>query len=584
MIGVMRPFRLVLAQIDTVVGDVRGNRERIRAALDDIEPLAPDLIAFPELAISGYPPEDLLLKPSFLDESRAALDALAAAVGETVVVIGFPDRAADVFNAAAVLRHGRVRHVYRKRYLPNYGVFDENRYFQRGESIPVYRLGDVTLAVNICEDIWYPGEPLTTQALVGNAQLAVNISASPYHAGKGHDRERMIATRAEDNAIVVAYCNLVGGQDELVFDGQSLVVDEDGALLARAAAFAEDRVVVDLPLQRVFEERLRDPRRRKARERGLGRAQAVERVDLGERRTGERPPRPAGPLVAEAPPSRPAEILAALTLGLGDYFRKNGFGEACLGVSGGIDSAVTAAIAVRALGAERVHGFYLPSPYSSDVSRGGARALCENLGISHREVPIGAILDAYLGVLGPWFAEVPADTTEENLQARIRGNLLMAFSNKFGWLVLAPGNKSEMSVGYSTLYGDMVGGFAILKDLLKTRVYEVAEEINREAGRDVIPRATIERPPTAELKPGQKDTDTLPPYDVLDPILEAYVERDLPPEDIVAMGFAENTVRWVVDAVDRSEYKRRQAPPGLKITTRAFGKDRRMPITNRFRG
>jgi NAD+ synthase (glutamine-hydrolysing) len=423
---------------------------------------------------------------------------------------------------------------------------------------------------------------LAVQALAGDARLAVNLSASPYHAGKGHDRERMIATRAEDNAIAIGYCNLVGGQDELVFDGQSLVVDEDGALIARGAAFEEDLVVVDLPLQRVFEERLRDPRRRKHRP-GARADVGVERVALGERRADEQPPLPETPAVAPAM-SRPAEILAALTLGLGDYFRKNGFREACLGVSGGIDSAVTAAIAVRALGPERVHGFYLPSPFSSETSSRGARELCDNLGISLGVLPIGAILDAYLDALREPFAGLPSDTTEENLQARIRGNLLMALSNKFGWLVLASGNKSEMSVGYSTLYGDMVGGFAILKDVLKTGVYELAEEICRQAGRAVIPRETIERAPTAELKPDQRDTDTLPPYDILDPILEAYVERDLAPRDIVALGFDERTVRWAVDAVDRSEYKRRQAPPGLKITTRAFGKDRRMPITNRFRG
>ena len=577
----MRPFRLALAQIDVVVGDIPGNLARIEAALARAEELAPDLVAFPELAVSGYPPEDLLLKPSFLEAARGAVEELARGVGDATVVVGFPDREADVYNAAAVLRQGRVRHVYRKRYLPNYGVFDENRYFQRGETIPVYGLGDVTLAVNICEDIWYPGEPLTAQALVGDAQLAVNLSASPYHAGKGHDRERMIATRAEDNAIVIGYCNLVGGQDELVFDGQSLVVDEDGALVARGAAFDEDLVVVDLPLERVFEERLHDPRRRKARIGGRT-GPPVERIELGARRAGEQPPLP------ERTParthSRAEEILAALTLGLGDYFRKNGFHEACLGVSGGIDSAVTAAIAVRALGPERVHGFYLPSPFSSETSGRGARDLCANLGISLGELPIGAIMEAYDEALRGPFAGHPADTTEENLQARIRGNLLMALSNKFGWLVLASGNKSEISVGYSTLYGDMVGGFAILKDVLKTGVYELAEEICRQAGHAVIPRETIERAPTAELKPGQRDTDTLPPYDVLDPILEAYVERDLASRDIVALGYDEATVRWVVEAVDRSEYKRRQAPPGLKITTRAFGKDRRMPITNRFRG
>jgi len=577
------PFRLALAQIDVVVGDVTGNLERIRATLARAEESVPDLVVFPELAISGYPPEDLLLRPSFLDAAREALDALARDVGDAVVVVGFPEQGADVYNAAAILRQGRVRHVYRKRHLPNYGVFDENRYFRRGESIPVYRLGDVTLAVNICEDIWYPGEPLAVQALAGDARLAINLSASPYHAGKGHDRERMIATRAEDNAIVVAYCNLVGGQDELVFDGQSLIIDEDGELLARGGAFEEDLLLVDLPLQRVLEERLHDPRRRKS-EIGGDDAQRVERVDLGERRRSERASLPARAAVDPAPVSRPAEILSALTLGLGDYFRKNGFREACLGVSGGIDSAVTAAIAVRALGPERVHGFYLPSRYSSETSRRGARDLCANLGIAYREFPIDGILDAFLGTLEPEFGDLPADTTEENLQARIRGNLLMAFSNKFGWLVLAPGNKSEMSVGYSTLYGDMVGGFAILKDLLKTHVYDVAGEINRQSGRDLIPRETIERAPTAELKLGQRDVDTLPPYGVLDPILEAYVERDLARRDIVALGYDAEVVRWVVDAVDRSEYKRRQAPPGLKITTRAFGKDRRMPITNRFRG
>jgi NAD+ synthase (glutamine-hydrolysing) len=578
----MRPFRLALAQIDVVVGDIQGNLARIRSALARAEEMVPDLVVFPELAVSGYPPEDLLLKPSFLEAAREAVEELAQGIGEATVVVGFPDREADVYNAAAILRQGRVRHVYRKRYLPNYGVFDENRYFQRGESIPVYRLGDVTLAVNICEDIWYPGEPLTAQALAGDAQVAVNLSASPYHAGKGHDRERMIATRAEDNAIVIGYCNLVGGQDELVFDGQSLVVDEDGVVIARGAPFAEDLIVVDLPLERVFEERLHDPRRRKART-GARAGPPVERVALGERRADEQPPLPERPQ-APPPPSRSAEILAALTLGLGDYFRKNGFREACLGVSGGIDSAVTAAIAARALGPERVHGFYLPSPFSSETSSRGARELCANLGISLGELPIGAVMDAYLEALRGPFAGRPADTTEENLQARIRGNLLMALSNKFGWLVLASGNKSEISVGYSTLYGDMVGGFAILKDVLKTGVYELAEEICRQSGREVIPRETIERAPTAELKPDQRDTDTLPPYEVLDPILEAYVERDMAPRDIVALGYDEATVRWVVDAVDRNEYKRRQAPPGLKITTRAFGKDRRMPITNRFRG
>ncbi|MGH7587458.1 MAG: NAD+ synthase [Gemmatimonadota bacterium] len=579
----MKPFRVALAQINTVVGDLDGNVERVKAALARAEEHRPDLVVFPELTLSGYPPEDLLLKPSFLTDAREALDRVTKEVGDAVAVVGFPDRDADVYNAAAVIREGKVRHVYRKRYLPNYSVFDEHRYFQTGASIPVYALGDVTFGVTICEDIWFPGEPLTAQALFGDAQLGVNLSASPYHAGKGHDRERMIATRAEDNAMIVAFCNQVGGQDELVFDGRSLVFDEDGVLIARGASFAEDLVVADLPIERVFLERLHDPRRRKVRERGLDRRLVIEQIDLGPRRDPGRR-KPVELVVAPHPPSRTAEILEALTLGLGDYFRKNGFSDACLGISGGIDSAVAAAIAAQALGAERVHGFYLPSPYSTEESEAGARALCESLGIAFDEIPIGSIFLEYREVLADVFGDAPEDETEENLQARIRGNLLMALSNKFGWLVLAPGNKSEMSVGYSTLYGDMVGGFAVLKDLLKTDVYRIAEEINRQAGRDVIPTATITREPTAELRPGQKDSDTLPPYDVLDGILEAYVERDLGVGEIVGLDFEEKTVRWVVEAVDRSEYKRRQAPPGIKITTRAFGKDRRMPITNRYRG
>ena len=578
----MKPFRVALAQINTVVGDLDGNVRRVKAALTRAEKYRPDLIVFPELTLSGYPPEDLLLKPSFLAAAREALDSVAGEVGEAVAVVGFPDRDADVYNAAAVIREGEVRHVYRKRYLPNYGVFDENRYFQTGSGIPVYALGEVTFGVTICEDIWYPGEPLTAQALFGDAQLAVNLSASPYHAGKGHDRERMIATRAEDNAVIVAFCNQVGGQDELVFDGCSLVFDEDGGLIARGAAFTEDLVVADLPIERVFLERLHDPRRRRVRERGLDRRLVIERVDLGPRRdAGGRKPAPSE--IAPHPESRAAEILKALTLGLADYFWKNGFTEACLGISGGIDSAVAAAIAAQALGGERVHGFYLPSPYSTEESEAGAHALSESLGIALTEIPIGSIFREYREVLADVFADAAEDETEENLQARIRGNLLMAISNKFGSLVLAPGNKSEMSVGYATLYGDMVGGFAVLKDLLKTDVYRIAEEINRQAGRDLIPTETIARAPTAELRAGQKDSDTLPPYDLLDGILEAYVERDLGVGEIVGLGFEEETVRWVVEAVDRSEYKRRQAPPGIKITTRAFGKDRRMPITNRYR-
>lgn len=577
----MDALRIAMAQINVSVGDLDGNMALIRATLERAEAQRPDIVVFPELALCGYPPEDLLLKPAFLRDVREALDAIVESVGEAVVIVGFPHQDADVYNAAAVIRNGELRHVYHKRYLPNYGVFDENRYFQRGESIPVYQIGDVTFGVNVCEDIWYPGEPLTAQAQTGQAQLAVNLSASPYHAGKGHDRERMIATRAEDNAIVVAYCNLVGGQDELVFDGQSLVADEDGTLIAHGRAFEEDLVVVDLQLDRVFHERLHDPRRRKVRSPGFGPHPIVERIDLGPRRETRRDPVPHHTV---EPASRPAEILSALVLGIRDYFGKNGFREAVLGVSGGIDSAVAAAIAVRALGSEHVHARYLPSPYSSKTSRAGALALCDNLGISFGEIEINPILDAFIGALRPMFGDAETDETEENLQARIRATLLMALSNKYGWLVLAPGNKSELSVGYCTLYGDMVGGFAVLKDLYKTDVYAVADQLNHEAGREIIPQIIIDRPPTAELKPEQLDQDTLPPYDVLDRILESYIEHDLGLEEIVASGFDADVASWVVSAVDRSEYKRRQAPPGIKITTRAFGKDRRMPITNAYRG
>ena len=577
----MKRFRIALAQINTAVGDLEGNLVRIRRSLDEVKVHRPDVVVFPELALSGYPPEDLLLKPSFLTAVREALNELAKGVEDTVAVVGFPEREADVYNAAAVIRDGAVRHIYRKRYLPNYGVFDENRYFRRGDTIPVYQLGDVIFGVNICEDIWYPGEPLTSQAQLGHAQLAINLSASPYHAGKGHDRERMLTTRAEDNAIVVAYCNLVGGQDELIFDGQSLVADEDGDLMARGRAFEEDLLVVDLQLERVFHERLHDSRRRKLHYEGQDHAPTVECIDLGPRRSAKRDA--VAPTVVE-PLSRPQEVLAAVTLGVGDYFTKNGFRDAVIGVSGGIDSAVTAAIAARALGPERVHAYYMPSPYSSHESQAGAEALCLNLGIDFDEIAIDSVFEAFLTVLAPSFDGTPADETEENLQARIRGNLLMALSNKRRWLVLAPGNKSELSVGYCTLYGDMVGGFAVLKDLYKSDVYAVAREINRQAGRELIPQAVIDRPPTAELKPNQMDQDTLPPYDELDRILEAYIERDLGTDEIVALGHEEETVRWVVDAVDSNEYKRRQAAPGIKITTRAFGKDRRMPITNRYRG
>src|SRR5213592_1516299 len=548
----MRRFRVGLGQINPTVGDFEGNVRKIVEAIERARALGCQLVAFPELAIPGYPPEDLLFKPAFIEANLRALDDVTRASRGLTVVVGFVDRRDDIFNAAGVLHDGVVAGVYHKHYLPNYGVFDENRYFQAGTEAPVFAAGETVFAVNVCEDIWYPAGPTTVQALAG-AELVVNINGSPYHAGKARFREQMVATRAADDLVCVAYVNMVGGQDELVFDGASLIVNEHGQCVARGRQFEEDFVVADLDLEAVFHARLHDPRRRKEKPRTL------------------------------APLERVEEVFRALVLGTRDYVRKNGFARVVIGLSGGIDSSLVAAIAVEALGRENVAGVGMPSPYSSAGTRRDAQRVAKNLGIEYLSIPITPILRAYKRALARAFKGLKEDVTEENLQARIRGNLLMALSNKFGWLVLTTGNKSEYSVGYTTLYGDMAGGFAVIKDVPKMLVYEVARHVNRSAGRDLVPESVFARAPSAELRPDQTDQDTLPPYAELDAILEGYVEEDRGVNDLIARGFAAETVRRVVAMVDRNEYKRRQAPIGVKITPRAFGRDWRLPIVNRFR-
>ncbi len=535
-------MRVAVAQIDTTVGDIRGNLGRCRTAVAEAQALGAGITLLPELALTGYPPEDLLLKDHFVDENRDALEELAAACGNAVLV-GFVDRVGDeLFNAAALLGNNRVLQIHHKRRLPNYGVFDERRYFTPGAEQGYTELGGVLMAVTVCEDVWVP-EPVSEAAAAG-ATVLLNISASPFHAGKGAEREAMLAERARANGLWVVYCNLVGGQDELVFDGRSCVISPEGRIVARGAAFNEDLLVADVSAG----------------------AKLGASADLAPVVTG------------------PEEVYRAITLGLRDYVSKNGFTDVVIGLSGGIDSALTATLAADALGPERVHGVIMPSRYSSAGSVDDSRALAEALGIEAREIGIEPAFSGMLASLEVSFAGHAADVTEENLQARVRGALLMALSNKFGWLVLATGNKSELSVGYSTLYGDMVGGFAPLKDVFKTRVYELALWRNASSSEPIIPASIIGKAPSAELRPGQTDQDSLPPYDVLDAILARYVELDLSAEEIVADGYERTLVDEVIRMTDRAEYKRRQGPLGVKTTPKAFGRDRRMPVTNRYGG
>ena len=567
-------LRVCMAQIDTTVGDLEGNTRRIREARDRARDMGTDIICFPELSIPGYPPEDLLLKPDFVRANLHALDEVARDTRGIAAVIGFVDQGAHLYNAAAVCVDGERVGVYHKQRLPNYGVFDEKRYFHPGRRAPVFVIEGVPVGVTICEDVWAPGGACQAEAAAG-ALVIININGSPYHAGKWRERAQMLATRARDYAVALCYNNQVGGQDELVFDGTGMIFDHTGALLVRGAQFADDLIYCDIDPESIVRHRRFAPVR--AAEEGevpietptfhISNARPTKRAPLSPR------------LVEPLPPVE--EVYRALELGTRDYVRKNGFTDMVVGLSGGIDSALVATIAADALGSAHVHGVWMPSRYSSAESRRYAHEVAAHLGIDVITLEIDRIFETFGQALRPAFADRPTDATEENIQARIRGTLLMALSNKFGWLVLTTGNKSEMSAGYATLYGDMAGGFAVIKDVPKTLVYDLARW--RNGIRAVIPDAVVTRAPTAELRPNQKDTDTLPPYEILDPILKQYVEEDTPPADIVAAGFPADIVHRVVAMVDRNEYKRRQAPPGVKITPKAFGKDRRLPITNRYR-
>jgi NAD+ synthase (glutamine-hydrolysing) len=570
-----------MAQINTTVGDFTGNQRKILKTIEEARSSGVDLLTFPELAICGYPPEDLLFKPQFISENLRSLDRVVEASTGITVIVGFVDANQDIYNAAAIIHDGKLIGSYHKIYLPNYGVFDENRYFRAGSECPIYVIAGINIGINICEDIWYESGPSTTQAYSG-ADVIVNISASPYHFGKASFRERMIATRAADNVAIFAFNNLVGGQDELVFDGSSLILDEKGQLIARGKQFQEDLIIADLDVENVFRTRLHDPRWRQGmvrrEEQGWQPSQIIK-VSGAPFSTSKPVLAPRHVEVADLP----AEIYGALVLGTRDYVLKNGFKKVLIGLSGGVDSSLVATIAVDALGKANVVGVAMPSRYSSAGSLSDAELLSKNLGIKLLTIPIEKVFQAYLDTLAEPFKGTEPGVAEENVQARIRGNLLMALSNKFGWLVLTTGNKSEYATGYTTLYGDMAGGFAVIKDVPKTTAYRVAAYRNKLAGFDLIPVTVIKKPPSAELRPNQMDTDSLPPYDTLDPILTAYVEEDKSIDQIVAMGIDEKVVRRASRLVDTSEYKRRQAPPGVKITPRAFGRDRRLPITNQFK-
>jgi NAD+ synthase (glutamine-hydrolysing) len=576
----MHSLRVGLAQINCTVGDLEGNTKKIIQYLDKAKKMGVELICFPELSITGYPPEDLLLKPQFLEDNLKALKKIIPKTEGLTAVVGFVDRNGEVYNAAAVIYNKKLVEVYHKINPPNYGVFDEYRYFQPGEKVSVYQLGDLVFGVNICEDIWYPEGSAKAQALIGEALLVVNINASPYHMGKWKEREKMLSTRATDNRVFILYNNLVGGQDELVFDGMGMIFNPQGETILRGKQFEEELMIADLDLDEVFRARLHDPKWRSEKEKF--KSEAIDKLII----TKKIPKRKKPKLKRINPePLFPiAEVYQALVLGTKDYLGKNGFSKAVLGLSGGIDSALVAVIAKDALGKENVISVFMPSQYTSKRSYEDAQKLARNLGIRFIDLPISKILETYLLTLSIEFKGKKPDVTEENLQARIRGNLLMALSNKFGWLVLTTGNKSELAVGYSTLYGDMVGGFVVLKDIPKTLVYKLARYRNSKKKKELIPEDILKREPTAELKPHQKDTDTLPPYPVLDPILKYYVEENKGFKGIKDLGFDENTITQVIKMVDRSEYKRRQAPPGIKITPRAFGKDRRLPITNKYKG
>jgi NAD+ synthase (glutamine-hydrolysing) len=577
-------LRLALAQIDPTVGDLEGNARLISESIERGREAGARLVILPELCLSGYPPEDLVLRRDFLDAVRRSLDEIAADVEGTVALVGFPERVErpanelehfdplidppppPAYNSLAVLAGGEVRAVYRKCDLPNYGVFDERRYFEPGNEPALIEVDGALVGLTVCEDIWHPGFPESDEVAAG-AHLVVNSSASPYHRGKGRARESMVADRARSNGAAFALCNMVGGQDELVFDGASVVIGPDGETLARAAQFEPELLVCDLTVQASGDS-----------SDGAGSARQVP--VLAELSSGAKPEGDVEPRVAQPLAHEEAEVYGALTLGLRDYVEKNGFERVVIALSGGIDSALVALIAVDALGADRVSVVVMPSPNSSEETQSDAREIAANLGVELIEISIAEAMEAYERALASSFEGAEPGLAEENLQARIRGNLVMALSNKFGWLVLTTGNKSEISVGYATLYGDMAGGFAVIKDIFKLLVYRLVRWRNEQS--ELIPASVLDRPPSAELRPGQLDEDSLPPYETLDLILEAYVERDEGVEELVAQGLPEEVVLEVIRLVDRAEYKRRQAPPGIRVSNKAFGRDRRLPITNRF--
>ena len=583
----MAVFRVGLAQINPIVGDLDGNVEQIRAVIDEAEVQGCDLLAFPELTLTGYPPEDLLLRPSFIRDTRAALDRVIAASRRTVVVVGFPEGTdagshpstshgeaeggdahaaiATLHNSAAICSDGRLIGIYRKRALPNYSVFDEQRYFVAGsDPLSLFAVGDAIVGISICEDAWSDAGPIVALGRAG-ASLIVNINASPYNAGKADARAQVLADRAREADAVIVYVNQVGGQDELIFDGDSMVVDATGAVIARAPQFRSGLQIIDLDLPPADSE------------------PSLEVLRCADSATSEVHPRPEITAVGIAPRlAVEAEVWEALVLGTRDFVRKNGFSDVVIGLSGGIDSALVAAVAVEALGAEHVHGVLMPSRYSSDHSISDAVALAENLGIEHRRVPIEPAHSALMGMLEPSYAGHAIGLAEENLQSRIRAVILMGLSNAFGWMLLNTGNKSESSVGYSTLYGDSAGGYAVIKDVSKLLVYRLCRLRNDSAGREIIPETVLTKPPSAELRPDQRDDQSLPPYEQLDPILALSVEGDMSADEIIAAGHEAAVVERIVRLVDLAEYKRRQSPPGPRVTSKGFGKDRRLPIVNRY--
>ena len=571
-------FRIALAQINPIVGDITTNTSMILDYVQRARNLNVDLVAFPELAITGYPPEDLLFKKSFIQANVAAMNSIVEASEDVAVVVGYVEQdGIDLFNSAALGYRGRYIDSYRKIFLPNYGVFDEERYFKKGDVCPVYEINGTQVGINICEDIWYPMGPTVLQCGAG-AEVIININASPFHAGKRIEREAMLSDRSSTHQVFLGYANTVGGQDELVFDGSSVVVDSDGHIITRGISFDEDLIVADLDMGvysgRNPENQSRNP---------------ITSSDFGEARNvfvSSFAPNSKAELsilrdVSEL--SEMEEVYHALVMGTGDYVRKSGFTKAVIGLSGGIDSALTCVIAVDALGCDNVVGVGMPSRYSSDGSIIDAKELADNLGIDFWEIPIEPAHVSFTNMLEPMFKDTNPNVAEENVQARIRGNVMMTIANKFGWIVLTTGNKSEMAMGYATLYGDMAGGFAVLKDVPKTLVYDLSRQRNQQSDDGLlIPLSTIEKPPSAELRPDQTDQDTLPPYDELDPIVKAYVEEDFSYLELVDAGYPESVVQKVIASVDRNEYKRRQSPPGVKITPRAFGKDRRLPIINKY--